>query len=170
MPISLHAATIPSWLQLLNAGKGWLDKAAVSDIAEGELLEARLIDDMLPLKYQFKSMAIHSADAIEGVRKGVFSPDMTEPPTSFAGLGEKLDSAITTLQAATEEELESFIGCDMRFEIPGRFVREFTGDQFLLSFSEPNFYFHSSTAYGILRSRGIPVGKVDYLGQMRTKS
>lgn len=170
MPISLYAATIPSWLQILRAGHGWLEKAEQSDLPESELVEARLIEDMLPLAYQFKSMAVHSAGAISGVREGVFAPDMTPPPATLAGMKAKLDDAIAALETVTEAEMEGFVGQDMRFEIKKIDKRlDFTADQFLLTFSEPNFYFHSTTAYGILRMKGVPVGKLDFLGNMRLK-
>lgn len=169
MPISLHAAIIPTWLQILGAGKGWLDKAAASGVAEADLLEARLIDDMLPFKYQVKSMATHSQGAIEGVRKGSFSPDMSEPPASLAGLHARLDDAIACLQGVAEAEMEGFIGNDMFFVFGERRL-PFTAEDFLLTFSQPNFFFHSSTAYGILRAKGVEVGKRDFMGQMRMKA
>lgn len=169
MPVSLHSAIVPTWLQILGAGKGWLDKAAESGIPENELVEARLIEDMLPFSYQVKSMAVHSQDALEGVRKGVFSPDMSEPPASFAGLHEKLDGAIAFLEGVSEDEVESFVGQDMRFEIGDRKI-PFSAENFLMSFSLLNFMFHSTTAYDILRSKGVEIGKRDFLGQLRIKS
>ena len=167
MPLSLHAALVPSWLQLLNSGKGWLDKAADHDMSEADLLDARLIDDMMPFTYQVKAMAIHSQGAIEAVREGVFSPDFNAPSiTSLNGLREKLDGAIAFLQGLGEDELEGMVGQPMRFEIGPKRL-DFTAENFLLSFSQPNFYFHATTAYGILRAKGVNVGKLDYLGALR---
>lgn len=62
-----------------------------------------------------------------------------------------------------------FAETDMRFEI-GEKRLSFTVDDFLLSFSQPNFYFHAVTAYGILRANAVNVGKLDYLGALRTKT
>ena len=167
MPLSLHAALIPSWLQILGAGRGWLDKAAVCGIPEAEIVEARLIDDMFPFAYQVKSMAVHSQGAIEAVRQGVFAPNFQEAlPRSLAELREKLETAEAVLGSVAEDELESFVGRPMRFEI-GPKKLDFTAEDFLLSFSQPNFYFHAATAYGILRSRGVAIGKIDYLGRLR---
>ena len=164
MPLSLHAALVPSWLQILGAGRGWLDKAEASGL---DLVEARLAEDMLGFNYQVKSMAAHSAGAIEGVRAGVFSPNFKEVlPASFAELRARLDGAIALLEGLDEQELESFIGAPMRFEI-GEKRLDFTAEDFLLSFTQPNFYFHATTAYGILRARGVPLGKRDYLGALR---
>jgi hypothetical protein len=167
MPLTLHSALIPSWLQILKSGRGWLDKAEGSGLAEPDILGARVAEDMLPFAYQVKSMAAHSQGAIEGVRQGVFSPNFREAlPQSLDELRERLDGAIATLGSIDEDELESFIGRPMRFEIGSKRLH-FRAEDFLLSFSQPNFYFHASTAYGILRSRGVPLGKLDYLGGLR---
>lgn len=154
--------------QMIAHGKGWLDKAAASNIAENDLVNAKLTDDMLPFKYQIKSMAVHSQGAIEGLRKGVFAPDMDHPPQTFADLQAKLDGAIAFLEGISAEEMEGFVGKDMRFEIGERKI-EFVAEEFLTTFSLANFFFHSTTAYGILRSQGVEVGKRDFLGQLRTK-
>lgn len=168
MPITLHAATVPSMLQILGAAKGWLAKAAECGMAEGEVAEACLIEDMLPFSYQIKSMAVHSHGAFAGVRAGVFSPDFSEPPATLAGLLNRIEQAESYLSALTADEVEAMIGKDVRFEI-GPKKLPFVAEDFLLTFSQPNFYFHATTAYGILRARGVKVGKLDYLGKLRLK-
>src|SRR3981081_3443617 len=81
MAFPLYAATIPSYQQILGAVSGLLDAAeafcAEKGIAPADIIKARLAEDMLPFAYQVKSTAVHSLGAIEGVRRGVFSPDMT---------------------------------------------------------------------------------------------
>ena len=167
MPLSLHAALVPTWLQILGASRGWLDKAMAHGLSETELAEARLVDDMFPFAYQVKSLAVHSQGAIEAVRQGVFSPNFGEAlPATLAELRERLDGAIAMLGSVGEDELESFTGRPMRFEI-GEKRLDFTAEDFLFSFSQPNFYFHATTAYGILRHKGVNVGKLDYLGALR---
>lgn len=170
MTLSLYAATIPSKLQILGAGRGWLDKAEASELSEQEILSSRLADDMLPFAYQVKAMANHSQGAIEGVRAGVFTPKFKEAlPTSLAELRQLLDGAISYLESVSEADMAGFVGQDMRFEI-GEKKLPFTAEDFLLTFSQPNFYFHATTAYGILRMKGVPVGKLDYLGALRLKT
>ncbi|KRA84120.1 DUF1993 family protein [Altererythrobacter sp. Root672] len=167
MPFSLHSALVPSWLQILGAGRGWLDKAADCGLDESSVVDARLVEDMFPFSYQVKSMAVHSQGAIEAVRQGVFTPNFAEAlPGSLSELRERLDGAIALLESVGEDELDSFVGKPMRFEI-GEKRLDFTAEDFLLSFSQPNFYFHASTAYGILRAKGVKVGKLDYLGKLR---
>lgn len=167
MPLSLHAALVPSWLQILGSGRNWLDKAAGCGMEEANVVDARLAEDMFPFSYQVKSMAVHSQGAIEAVRQGVFAPNFGEAlPSTLVELRERIDGAIAMLESVGEEELDSFVGRPMRFEI-GEKRLDFTAEDFLLSFSQPNFYFHATTAYGILRAKGVQIGKIDYLGKLR---
>jgi hypothetical protein len=172
MTFSLYAATIPSYLQILGSVSGLLDRAQIfcadKAIAPKDLIEARLAEDMLPFAYQVKSTAVHSIGAIEGVRKGVFSPDQTTPPDSFEGLKSRIMEATETLRAIDPAEIDGFMGRDMRFAFGTRHV-DFTAENFLLSFSQPNFYFHATTTYGILRWKGVPLGKRDFLSSLRKK-
>ncbi len=73
------------------------------------------------------------------------------------------------LRRLSREEVDALSGRDMVFQIGERKV-PFTTDNFLLSFSLPNFYFHATTAYDILRTKGVPLGKRDFLGRMRIKT
>lgn len=172
MPISLYAATIPSYLQILGAVSGLLDKAeafcAERGIIPGDIIQARLAEDMAPFAYQVKSTAVHSIGAIEGVRKGVFFPDTTPPPESFAALKARITEALAAVEAIDPAEVDDFTGRDMRFEF-GNNRLDFTAEDFLLSFSQPNFYFHATTTYDILRWQGVPLGKRDFLGRTRMK-
>lgn len=169
MGISLHTAIVPSFIQMLGALSGLLDKAeafaADKGVPADSLIEARLIDDMLPFAYQVKSAVVHSLGAIEGVRQGLFAPDMTPPPASFAALRQRVQEGRDALAALDPAELDSYVGRDMRFEI-GEFRLDFTAENFLLGFSQPNFYFHVTTAYDILRMKGVPIGKLDFMGAM----
>lgn len=172
MSISLYAATIPSYRQTLGAVSGLLRTAqafcAEKRMEASELIQARLAPDMLPFAYQVKSTAVHSLGAIEGVRRGVFSPDRTPPPETFAALEARVADTLSALEAIQSSEIESFIGRDMRFE-SGNHRLEFTAEDFLLSFSLPNFYFHAATAYDILRWKGAPIGKRDFMGRLRLR-
>jgi len=173
MAFSLYAATVPSYLQTLEAVAGLVVKAeawcAEKGLAPQELIQARLAPDMFPFAYQVKSTAVHSLGAIEGVRKGVFSPDQVAPPETFAALRTRVTDTHTALQAIDAAEIDAFVGRDMRFEFGERRMH-FTADSFLLSFSIPNFYFHATTTYDILRWKGLPLSKRDYMGKPRLKS
>lgn len=155
---------------MLGTASHLLDKTEEWCSAQGckasAILEARLIDDMLPFTYQIKSVAEHTAGALAAVNEGVYGPDLNPPPATFDGLRDKLDSAKTALNALSAEEMESWIGRDMRFEFKTMRM-DFTVEDFLLSFSQPNFYFHASAAYSIARHLGVEVGKTDFLGRVR---
>ncbi|MDE2263911.1 MAG: DUF1993 domain-containing protein [Gammaproteobacteria bacterium] len=172
MSLSLYAATIPSYRQILGAVSGLLRTAQAfcteKGIEASELIQARLAPDMLPFAYQVKSTAVHSLGSIEGVRRGVFSPDRTTPPDTFAALEARVAATLSALEAIEPAEIESFVGRDMRFEA-GNHRLEFTAEDFLLSFALPNFYFHAATAYDILRWKGVPLGKRDFMGRLRLK-
>jgi hypothetical protein len=172
MAFTLYAATIPSCLQILASVSRLVGKAEAYCSEKGwspdTLIEARLADDMQPFAYQVKSTAVHSIGAIEGVRRGSFSPDTTSPPTTFEGLRARVAETIASLEAIDPEEVESFIGRDMRFAFGDQHI-DFLAEDFLLSFSQPNFYFHATTAYDILRMKGLEIGKRDFNGRVRKK-
>jgi uncharacterized protein len=170
MALSLYSAVVPSALQILESLSGLLDKAesfcAEKGLAPEQIIAARLADDMHPFAYQVKSTAVHSLGAIEGVRRSVFRPDTTEPPDTFAALKTRIAEARAGLQAAEPGEVDGFVGRDMRFSF-GEHHIDFKAEDFLLSFSQPNFYFHATTTYDILRWKGVPIGKRDFLGRTR---
>jgi hypothetical protein len=173
MTFSLYAATIPSYRQVLGAVAGLLEKAeafcAEKGLAPEAIIQAKLAEDMLPFAYQVKATADHSLGAIMGIRKGVYSPEMAPPPQSFAALKAKIAESLTALEAIDAAEIDAFVGRDMRFSFRERHM-DFTAEEFLLSFAQPNFYFHASTAYDILRWKGMPIGKRDFVGRVRLKT
>ena len=172
MAFTLYAAVVPSYLQILQSMTGLVSKAQAFCQNQGlepvAILDARLADDMLPFAFQVKLTVVHSIGAIEGVRSGLFLPDRAPPPTTFSGLAERVAGAIAQLEALDPGEVESFIGRDMRFQL-GDHSMDFTAEDFLLSFSQPNFYFHATTAYDILRMKGLAIGKRDFSGRVRQK-
>jgi uncharacterized protein len=173
MGISLHAAFVPSCRQLLVSMARLIDKAeafcADRKLAPADILEARLADDMHPFAYQVKSTVVHSIGAIEGVRRGSFAPDTRPLLDNFADLKALVEETIAALDAVDPAEVEGFIGRDVRF-VAGDRSMEFVAEQFLLSFSQPNFYFHAATAYDILRWKGLSIGKRDFNGRVRVKA
>ena len=172
MPFSLYDAVVASNLQILTAVDAVLYKAVAFCVEQGrlesDLIDARLAPDMLPFGYQVKSCAVHSAGAIEGVKAGSFSPDMSPWPTDVAGLHGVLQAAIASLKKLDRETLDALAERDTKFAF-GETIMPFTGANFLLSFSQPNFYFHATMAYAILRAQGMKLGKRDFLGMPRIK-
>lgn len=172
MAFSLYAATVPCFQQTLGAVSRLVDKAeafsAERGLAPEELIQARLAPDMFPFAYQVKSTAAHSIGAIEGVRRGVFSPDLEPPPDTFAGLKARVEGALAALAQVTPAEVDGFVGRDAAFVFRDSRL-DFAAEDFLLSFSMPNFYFHAATAYDILRWKGLAIGKKDFIGRVRKR-
>ena len=172
MTISLYDLSVPNYLQQLAAISGVLKKGAAfceeKGIDPNELVGARVIDDMLPMSFQIASIAHHSAGAIEGIQKGEFSPPKDPGTWNYADLQKVVEEAREKLTQVKPDAVNACEGNDLIFNL-GKHKLPFTAENFILSFSLPNFYFHAATAYDILRARGVPLGKVDFLGQMRMK-
>ena len=172
MATSLYDLSVASYLQTVGAVDKFLEKARAHFVEAGtnpdELVTHRLYDNMAPLSFQIVSVAHHSIDAIEGLKLGVFGPPTAKQPTDFAGLQAMIAAAKTALEALTAAEVDAHAGKDVVFQM-GDFKIPFTAETFILSFSLPNFYFHATTAYDLLRMKGAPFGKRDFLGAMRMK-
>lgn len=172
MPLSLYEITVPTFTQTLAAIAGVLDKAEAhcgeKNMSPEDWVGARLFSDMAPLAFQVKQAAAHSAGALAGAQKGVFSPDLTPPPETYTALKKTVADALDAIGRYTPADIDALEGRDMRFEFRER-VLPFTAENFLLSFSLPNFYFHATTTYDILRHNGVPLGKRDFMGQLRLK-
>jgi hypothetical protein len=178
MATSLYDLSVPTFLQTVSAVGGFLDRAATHCAETGadpeDFARMRLVDDMAPFHFQIECVAHHSVWALLAVKNGVFDPPALVPPGTipFAGLREMIAQAEAALKAFTPEEVNSWSGKDLEFQIgpPDQSRRlAFTPETFLLSFSLPNFYFHAVTAYNILRTRGVPLGKRNYEGVLRTR-
>jgi len=93
---------------------------------------------------------------------------VTPAPETFEGLKARIDGALTGLAALDPAKVDGLVGRDVRFSFRDNHM-DFTAENFLLSFSQPNFYFHATTAYDILRWKGLPIGKRDFSGKPRLK-
>lgn len=171
MAISLYDVSIASFQQVLGAVEGFMRKGEEHcrehGVDLGEVVDSRLHPDMLPFRFQIMSVVHHSRGAIEGVKAGEFSAP-SGPDHDYAGLQQLVADARSGLDAIGREEVDSLEGSDVIFQI-GDFKLEFLAEDFLLTFSLPNLHFHATTAYDILRTRGVPLGKRDYMGRMRIK-
>jgi len=172
MAFSLYDATVANYLQILGAVGGFLDKSLTyfreKGIDPAEIVEARLTPDMLPLRFQIVSVAHHSRSAMEAAKNGVFSPPSGKMDLDYAGLQALVTEARNELSGLTPEDVNALVGRDVTFKVGDR-VLPFTAEGFLMSFSLPNFFFHATTAYDILRHKGAPLGKRDFIGKMKLK-
>jgi hypothetical protein len=173
MSTSLYDMSVATYIQTVTAVAGFLDKGLAhctsKSIDPGEFGEAKLFADMLPLRFQIVSVAHHSLGAVEALKKGVFAPPGQTPQLDYHGLQKLIADTAEGLRRVSPEEINTRQGRDVTFQVRDRKI-PFTAEGFILSFSLPNFYFHATTAYDILRTNGVPLGKRDFLGQLRLKS
>jgi uncharacterized protein len=172
MAFSLYDATVANYLQILGAVGGFLDKSLTHFCERGidptEIVEARLAPDMLPLRFQIVSVAHHSRGAMEAAKSGMFTPSLGKPDLDYAALQALVTEARNELSALTPEVVNALVGRDVTFKFRDHTLL-FTAEGFLMSFSLPNFFFHATTAYDILRHKGAPLGKRDFMGRLRLK-
>lgn len=172
MAFSLYDATVANHLQILGAVGSFLDKSLAhfreKGIDPAEVVETRLAPDMLPLRFQIVSVAHHSRGAMESAKNGVFVPPSGKPDLDYAALQALVAEARNELAALTPEAVNALIGREVTFKIGDR-VLPFTAEGFLMSFSLPNFFFHATTTYAILRHKGAPLGKRDFMGRLNLK-
>lgn len=185
MPISLYDLSVPTFLQTVRAVAGFLRRAArhfeETGVDPDTIVPARLIDDMAPFHFQIEALTHHAVWGLEAVKTGAFTPPSLIGVMPFARLQTLVDEAIAALEALRIAEVDSFAGKRLNITLHRPLdetdrswtpweprQHAFTSETFLLSFSLPNVHFHAVTAYAILRSRGVPLGKLDYEGTLRT--
>jgi len=174
MTISLYDLSVPTFLQTVRAVGGFLDRAVTYCVNTGsdpdDFVTARLFDDMAPFHFQIEAAWHHAVWGLEAAKTGVFAPPAPVGPVPFADLQAMVGKAEKALEAFTPEEVNAWAGKNLDLQIGPRRMLAFTSETLILSFSLPNFHFHAVTAYDILRSRGVPIGKRDYEGRLRTRS
>ena len=173
MAITLYDATAGHFLQQLGAMEGILEigarHCAANNLDVERTVEAQIRHDMLPFRYQIEASIGHSLGALEGVKAGEFVPPKGTRDANYAALRAEVATAIARLKQWRPEDVEALAGKDVVFNLgPGRAL-PFTGQDFLMTFSVPNFYFHITTAYDIMRAIGVPLGKKEFLGRLKMK-
>jgi hypothetical protein len=161
MTFSVYDASAPIFVNSLSNMRNWLDKAA-AEKPEASLLEARLAPDMRPLPAQYQ-MASDSAKNAIGRLCGIEPPAMADTETTFAELGERCDKTIAFIRSIDRETIESGEQREVKIRFPNGMGYKFTGRDYLARFALPNFFFHVTTAYAILRASGVTMGKPDFL-------
>ncbi len=167
MAISMHSASVPVFVRMLNNMLAWLDKAEAHAAAKKfdpkNYLGLRLTPDMLPFPRQIQ-IATDTAKNCVARLAGIEPPKWEDDEASLDELRARIKKAIEYVQAVPAAKID---GTDSR-EImvpmgPGRSV-PFTGETLLRGFALPNFFFHCTMTYALLRQGGVELGKMDYLG------
>lgn len=169
MALTLYDATVGTYRQILGAMGGVLSKGRehceTNGIDLNDVVGTKLIDDMLPFRFQVVSVAHHSLGAMKGVEAGVFGPP-SMGDQDYGALQSLVAEALAGLEDYSEERVNGFLGKEMAFKM-GSMTMPFIAEDFLLTFSLPNFYFHATTTYDMIRMTGTKIGKGDFLGRMR---
>ena len=164
MSFTLYDASAPVFVAMLKNMRTWLDKAAAEKDPTA-LVDARLFEDMKPLTAQYQFASDSAKNAIARLI-GETAPSMPDTEASFSELQERCDKTIAYIESV---DPAAFAGSDERevvMKFPNGMGYRFTGADYLRRFALPNFYFHATTAYAILRHNGVDVGKGDFLGEL----
>lgn len=167
MAISMYKASAPIFLQFLTALSANLDKAkAYADarkIDDATMLNLRIFPDMFPLVRQVRSACDHAGGScarLVGLEPLSFAND----EATIADLKARCTKVIDFIKGLKPAQIDGSDDREIVLKSPTREMR-FTGLNYLLNFAMPNFYFHNTTAYDILRSVGVDVGKMDFMGK-----
>jgi uncharacterized protein len=167
MTVSMYSVSIPIFIQHLNGLNTVLDKAAswtaARKVNEADLLNMRLSPDMFNLARQVRAATDHAANAA-GRLSGKELLKFANDETTIAQLKDRIAKTIDYLRSIRQNEIDGTETKDISITFPRGQARQFTGQSLLLGNSLPNFYFHATTAYDIIRQCGVEIGKRDFMG------
>jgi hypothetical protein len=166
MSLSLYDVSIPVFARslrnlsaFLERGRIWADE---NGLAHAELLEAKLYPDMKPLTYQVQRA--NDAACFTAVRVAqVDPPGIADDEKSFDELQARIAATLGFLDAVPKTAMQGREDAEVILKTPDRELT-FTARDYVLGFAVPNFFFHVTTAYGLLRHNGVPLGKTDFIG------
>jgi len=167
MTISMYQASVPIFVQFLTGLSAVLDKAAAfaeaKKVEPSVLLSTRLAPDMFPLVRQVRAATDHAISAC-GRLAGAELPTFSNSEATIPELKDRIAKTVDFLKSLKPGQIDGSEGKEIKITFPSGAVREFTGQSLLLNNSLPNFYFHCTTAYDILRHCGVELGKRDFMG------
>ena len=168
MAVSMYQASVPAFVQMLGSLAAILDKAeayaAERKIDPAVLLGWRLAPDMFALARQVQIATDHAKGCCARLA-GVEVPKYADEETTFADLRARIARTIDFVRSFEPSDIDGSEDRGITITAGGRELR-FKGQQYLVNFVLPNFYFHVTTAYNILRHCGLPIGKRDFMGAM----
>ena len=166
MATELYDITVPVFIRGFAAMARCLEKGRIhadeNDMPHEALLDARLIEDMAPLTSQIQRASDAAKFAAARLAQ-IEGPAMPDTEASFDALQARIAATVAFLESVDPASINGREDADITITTPNKSFH-MIGRQYALNFALPNFYFHATTAYAILRARGVPVGKMDYLG------
>lgn len=171
---------VPSFVQMLRGLAAWLDKAVAHEEEAGrlpdELMALRLAPDMYPLSAQIRFVCFQAQEPVWrltgrplpepllAVREEGWSAN--DRPGSLAAARARIEEALASLQEIGPETLDDGADVGITLDLPNGIIFDMNGLQYARDWALPQFYFHLSTAYGILRNHGVDLGKADFVAHM----
>ena len=166
MPLSMYQASVPVFQQMLKALAANLDKGAAFADAKGishaDLIAARLAPDMFPLSRQVQIATDHAKGATARL-SGRENPKYEDTESSLSELKARIAKTLDFVSGIPASEIDGSEERDITITVAGQ-PRTLKGQRYLIHNALPNFFFHVTTAYDILRHKGVEVGKRDYMG------
>jgi hypothetical protein len=164
MAISMYRASSPVFLQILPAMSGCLDKAqafaTAKKIDPSVLLQSRLYPDMFPFARQVQ-IATDFAKGTMARLAGVEPPKYEDNETTIEQLKARIAKTLDFVKEFKPSQIDGSEERDITITLGGQ-PRQFKGENYLVGFVLPNFFFHAATAYAILRHNGVELGKMDF--------
>jgi hypothetical protein len=164
----MYQASVPAFLKMLKNLSAILDKAeafaAARKIDPEVLLNWRLAPDMFPLTRQIQ-IAADFAKGTTARLAGAEVPKYADEEKSFAELKARIAKTVKFVEGFAARDIDGSEARDISLTVGGQEMH-FKGEPYLVHFALPNFYFHATTAYGILRACGLEIGKRDFIGQI----
>jgi hypothetical protein len=166
MSITMHSASVPIFVRMLGNISTWLDKAEAHAEAKkfdsSVYLSARLAPDMLSFTSQVQ-IACDTVKFCVARLGGVESPKFEDNETTLAQLRERIGATIAYAKSVPAAKIDGSEDKDVTMPRRGGTIT-MKGEAYLKHFALPNFFFHATTAYALLRHNGVELGKMDYLG------
>ena len=169
MSLSIHDASVPVVVRAMQSLVGVIEKGRLH--AESEkfdpavVLATRLYPDMFPLSRQIQVVSDQCKGGIARLA-GVDPPKFADTETTFAELRERLEKTLAFVKGVDVKKFEGAGTRPIEIKFPNNTLNFKNGWDYLLGFVLPNVYFHSATAYGILRHLGVKIGKHDFIGSL----
>jgi len=168
MRISMYQASAPRFVHMLNNLSAMLDKAKAHaearKIDPAALTTFRLFPDMFPFTRQIQ-VACDVAKGVVARLAGVEVPKHEDVEQTFDELKARIAKTIAFIESIRPEQIDGSEEKDITVKL-GKQEYRFKGMQYLLNWALPNFYFHATTAYNILRHNGVEIGKKDFVGEL----
>jgi hypothetical protein len=162
MSFTLYDAAAPVFVNGMTNLQTWLDKALADGKSEAALMEARLAPDMRPFPAQIQIASDTAKNAMARL-SGMEAPAMADEEASFSELKDRCRRTIAFVESVPRSALDGADEREVVLKLGNGMAFRFTGAAFLTGFALPNFYFHVTTAYALLRAAGVGLGKADFL-------